>query len=96
MTVVRGVAAKRWAGQNRGGWENADHDRWWNAFNTTLDRTQRNQQVIEMMKVLTDQLPGIMLYFNISPEAHVASLQGPRLQSPETLVNWNMHEWEWR
>jgi peptide/nickel transport system substrate-binding protein len=90
------TAAKRWAGNNRGGWESPDYDRWWNAFNTTLDRTERNQQIVEMMKVVTDQLPGIMLYFNISPEAHVAALKGPTLQTPETLANWNMHEWEWR
>jgi ABC-type transport system substrate-binding protein len=90
------TAARNWAGVNRGGWENADFDRWWRAFNSTLDRTERNQQVIEMMKVVTDQLPGIMLFFNITPEAHVAALRGPTLQTPETLVNWNMHEWEWR
>jgi peptide/nickel transport system substrate-binding protein len=91
------TAAKRWAGNNRGGWDSPEYERWWNAFNTTLDRTERNQQIVEMMKVVSDQLPGIMLYFNISPEAHVAALKkGPTLQTPETLANWNMHEWEWR
>ncbi len=90
------TAAKRWAGNNRGGWENADYDYWWNAFNTTLDRKERDQQIIQMMRVVNDQLPGIMLYFNISPEAHVAALKGPTLQTPETLANWNMADWEWR
>jgi peptide/nickel transport system substrate-binding protein len=90
------TAAKRWAGNNRGGWENADFDRWWNAFNSTLDRKERDQQVIEMMKVATDQVPGIMLYFNVDPLAYSTALKGPTLIAPETLVNWNMHEWEWR
>jgi len=90
------TAAKGWAGNDRGGWENADYDRLWNAFNTTLDRSDRDQQIVEMEKVLTDQLPGIMLYFNISPEAHVSALQGPQIQTPETLVNWNMSDWAWR
>ncbi len=90
------TAARNWAGQNRGGWSNPDYDRWWEAFNSTLDRNERNQQIVEMMKVVNDQLPGIFLYFNIGPEAHTAALRGVRPQSPETLVNWNMHEWEWK
>jgi peptide/nickel transport system substrate-binding protein len=90
------TAGRNWAGQNRGAWSNPEYDRWWEAFNSTLDRTQRNQQVVEMMKVVNDQLPGIFLYHNIGPEAHTAALRGVRPQSPETLVNWNMHEWEWK
>ena len=90
------TAGRNWAGQNRGAWASADYDRWWDAFNTTLDRSQRDQQIVEMMKVVNDQLPGIFLYFNIGPEAHTAALRGVRPQSPETLVNWNMHEWEWK
>jgi peptide/nickel transport system substrate-binding protein len=90
------TAARNWAGQNRGGWASPDYDRSWDAFNTTLDRGQRNQQVVEMMKAVNDQLPGIFLYHNIGPEAHTSALRGVRPQSPETLVNWNMHEWEWK
>lgn len=90
------TAARNWAGQNRGGWSNPDYDRLWEAFNSTLDRSERNQQIVEMMKIVNDQLPGIFLYFNIGPEAHTAALRGVRPQSPETLVNWNMHEWEWK
>src|SRR5206468_1485544 len=59
------TANRNWAGQNRGGWDSPEYDRWWNAFNSTLDRKERDQQMVEMMKVATDQLPGIMLYFNI-------------------------------
>jgi ABC-type transport system substrate-binding protein len=79
-----------------GGWYNADYDRWWTAFNTTLDRSQRNQQIVEMMKVATDQLPGIFLYFNIQPIAYAAALRGPEMDTPESLTNWNMHEFEMR
>jgi peptide/nickel transport system substrate-binding protein len=90
------TAGRNWAGQNRGGWANAEYERLWDSFNSTLDRNQRNQQVVDMMKIVNDQLPGIFLYFNIGPEAHTAALRGVRPQSPETLVNWNMHEWEWK
>jgi len=90
------TAARSWAGQNRGGWLNTEYDRWFDAFNSTLARPQRDQQMVEMNKVLNDELPGIFLYFNIGPEAHTGALRGVRPQSPETLVNWNMHEWEWK
>jgi hypothetical protein len=49
-----------------------------------------------MMRVVTDQLPGLMLYFNIRPTAHVAALEGPEPGTPETLFIWNVHEWEMR
>jgi ABC-type transport system substrate-binding protein len=90
------MAARNWAGDNRGGWANGDFERWWGAFNSTLDRSQRNQHVVEAMKVVTDQLPGIMLYFNPRPLAYLAGLRGPEIQSPEALINWNIHEWELR
>jgi len=89
-------AARNWAGNNRGGWSNADYERLWAAYSTTLDRSERNQQIVEMMKVVTDQLPGIMLYFNIRPTAHTAALKGPEIGTPETLFIWNVHEWEMR
>ena len=90
------TAQRNWAGNNRGGWSNPDYERLWSAYSTTLDRSERNQQIVEMMKVVTDQLPGIMLYFNIRPTAHVATLKGPEIGTPETLFIWNVHEWEMR
>jgi len=91
-----GTAANRWAGNNRGGWSNADFGRWWGAFNTTLDRSERNQQVVELSKVVSDQVPSMPLYFNISPIGHVAALRGPDMGTPESLAFWNLHEWELR
>jgi hypothetical protein len=73
---------------------NQDFERWWAAYNSTLDRSERNQQVVEMMKVVTDQLPGFFLYFNILPIAHSAAMRGPEMGASETLANWNMHEFE--
>ena len=87
-------ANRNWAGNNRGGWSNPDYERLWSAYSTTLDRSERNQQIVEMMKVVNDQLPGLMLYFNIRPTAHVAALKGPEIGTPETLFIWNVHEWE--
>jgi peptide/nickel transport system substrate-binding protein len=89
-------AATRWAGNNTGGWSHPDFERWWDAYRTTLDRSQRNQQIVEMMKVLSEQLPGLMLYFTLQPIAHGGDLHGPAIGTAETLALWNLHEFELR
>ncbi len=91
-----GTAARRWAGNNRTGWSNPDYDRWWAAFNTSLEPAQQGQAVVEMLKVVSDQVPLVFLYFNIIPIAHVAALHGPVLETPESSPLSNIHVWEFR
>ena len=87
-------AANQWRGLNRGGWTNADYERVWDAFNSTLDRSQRDRQVIEMMKIVTDELPVIFNFHNPVLSAFLSSLNGPALGTPDSLALWNVHEWE--
>jgi peptide/nickel transport system substrate-binding protein len=91
-----GSPENRWVGGNRGGWSNPEYDRLWEAFNTTLDRTERNQQVVQMMKVLSDEVGVLILFNSIDVTAHAAALQGPHPMAIDDLVNWNVHEWEFR
>jgi peptide/nickel transport system substrate-binding protein len=95
-TAAMATEARGWAGSNRVGWSNPDYDRAWNAFNSLLDRGQRDQQIVQMMKVATDQLPAIMVHFNPGATAFRAPLRGPEAGSPETLPNWNMTDWTLR
>jgi peptide/nickel transport system substrate-binding protein len=88
------TAANRWRGANRPGWSNAEYDRLWESFNTTLERPQRIQIVASMMKVLADELPYIPLFYNISVQSWASNLRGPTKNTPETLPYWNIHEWE--
>ena len=62
------------------------------AFNTTLDRAERNRQVVAMMRIFTDELPALSLYFQPSITAYVAALRGPEL----TGGGWDVHTWEFR
>jgi len=88
--------ARGWRGQNRGGWSNAEYDGLWNSFNSSLERDERNRIMIAMAKLLSEELPAIFLYADIRVQAHLASLRGPERGTPDTLANWNIHEWEWR
>lgn len=89
-----GTAATRWAGSNRGGWSNAEYDRLWQSANGTLDQSQRNQLVVRMLKTVSEELPTLMFYHNLGVIAHVSQLRGPQVGVPDTLVHWNIHEWE--
>ncbi|HZT05952.1 MAG TPA: ABC transporter substrate-binding protein [Chloroflexota bacterium] len=85
--------ARGWAGNNRVGWSNPDYDQAWNAFNSLLDRGQRNEQIVKMMKVATDQLPAIMVHFNPGAIAFRGALHGPEAPGAETWPNWNIQDW---
>ena len=91
-----GTAANRWRGQNRGGWVNADVDRLWDGFNRTLDPPERDRQMVEIARIVSEQLPIFTFYPNIRVRAHVAALRGPDVGAPTTLPQWNVHEWEFR
>jgi peptide/nickel transport system substrate-binding protein len=89
-------AENRWVGINRGAWSNPDFDRLARTVNATLDRSQRAQLFVEMSRVFSEDLPVIPLYFQPSVNGFVAGLSGPTPVSPDTAMNWNLHEWELR
>jgi ABC-type transport system substrate-binding protein len=97
-TVSNPTAANRYQGNNRGGWANAEYDRLWEEFNRTLERPARDQQVIAMLKLVSEQLPAIPMYFNFAPTAYLSSLKGPVMggRIPDPRIYWNIHEWEWQ
>jgi ABC-type transport system substrate-binding protein len=74
---------------------NPEYDRLWQSFNATLDPNERTQQVIQMLKTLSDDVPAWVLYYNPSVAARAAALRGPDSASLNSDV-WNVHEWELR
>lgn len=88
----------RWAGANRGGWSNTEYDRLATEFDSILVPGDRVRQIVRLTRILSDELPGIPLYFTVTPVAHSGSLKGPGPVGLETsgLVTWNIHQWELR
>jgi peptide/nickel transport system substrate-binding protein len=84
----------RWTGRNRGGWSNPEFDRIAEAFTVTLDPSQRVQQIAQMVRVFSDDLPAISMYFNAIPLAHTSALKGPGNVAQQAEVAWNIYEWE--
>src|SRR5204862_440624 len=71
---------------------NQEYDRLADRLNTTLARDQRIQQMSEMSRRLSEELPAISLYYDLSPMAFVSALKGPAPVAPDTsgLVAWNV------
>lgn len=82
----------RWQGSNRGAWVNSTYDRLYELFTTTIDATQRADRLAEAMRVASEELPVIPLYYDFTVTAHVAALRGPRAGGDA----WNVYEWSWR
>lgn len=89
-----GTPANRWLGGNLGAWSSPDYDRLLKAFNTSLDRAERVVLVREMLRLYSEELPWISLFFTSLSTAFVAGLKGPAPVAPESTVAWNIHEWE--
>jgi len=87
----------RWQGSNRGAWSNPEYDRLWDLYNTTLDTPTRIQQLAQMEKLLTEEVPTIPMYYTPTITPYVAGLNGPQLRTggnSDTLLR--VWEWEWR
>jgi peptide/nickel transport system substrate-binding protein len=92
-TAGIGTAANRWQGSNRGGWSNPDYDRMYEAFNSNLDRRERNQLAIDMMRLVSEELPILVLFHTIDVTAHTAALAGPPPNGIDAYIHSNVHEW---
>ncbi len=88
----------RWQGDNRSGWSSEEFDRLYATYSKTLERSQRNQIVSQMERVLTSELPLIPHFFGVVVNAHVSQLEGPVARTtPEAGIGYfNIHEWHWR
>lgn len=92
-----GTPASRWAGNNRGAWSNPEYDRLWAEFNVTLDRSERVRYMAEMMKLVSEEVPGWPLYWDFNVMAFPTALRGPELGLANTSTEfWSIHEWELR
>jgi peptide/nickel transport system substrate-binding protein len=89
-----GSPANRWAGGNHGAWSNAEVDQHWVNFNTFVERPRRDQEIVQMMRIVSEELPLITWYFNTGVLGYLSTLKGPDAGTPETYWLYNVHEWE--
>jgi len=96
LTARIAAPANRWSGSNKIGWSSGEFDALYEQWNTSLDRAERNDRMVQMLKLVSEQLPAFPLYFNYEVVAHVAGLEGPPLAAPEAARYGSIHEWRWK
>jgi len=89
------TAATRWAGNNKGGHYDPEIDRLSDIFNTSLDRNERNQAVVQGMKLLSEKVAYFPFYYGYNVIAHGAGLVGPRGTRQENAL-WKLEEWRYQ
>jgi peptide/nickel transport system substrate-binding protein len=95
-TFYAATPENRYGGTNKGGYSNPEYDRLLERFNAALAHEDRNNATIPILKLASEQLPGLPLYYQLEPTAHTSALQGPVRSSPGALDYWNIHEWTWK
>lgn len=89
------TAERRWAGVNRGGWLSPEYDRLTDIYLSSLDRAERNGAAAQAMKVASDELPVIPLYYLSLAAAHTSALKGMKAGYSGDTAWDNIAQWEW-
>jgi peptide/nickel transport system substrate-binding protein len=105
LTSEIGTPANRWSGNNRSGWVTPEYDRLYEAWDSTLDPSERGRYVAQMMALISQNLPGYPLYFLQVVNSWVKGLEGPTARndiagfgqsSRATTSYWNIQDWAFR
>jgi peptide/nickel transport system substrate-binding protein len=85
----------RGRGANYSGWVNPEAERLINLYETTLNRSERNQHIVQLLKLVSEEVPIFTLYYNLEFVAHAANLRGPQVSVSTDGSAWNLHDWYW-
>jgi ABC-type transport system substrate-binding protein len=88
--------ANRWTGRNRPGWVNPEYDHLYGVLTNTLDANKRIPLIVQMIKLITDELPAMTLYYRPMVVAYSADIQGPQRIAPGGGSTANIHLWAWQ
>ena len=87
----------RWRGENVTGWRNPAYDRLVDAFVVTLDPNERIQQRAQIARIMSEDLPAIMLTENPNPHAFLSGVKNVPAAVPYRTtgrITWNIERWE--
>jgi ABC-type transport system substrate-binding protein len=77
------------------GWSNPEFDRTYDLWTGTLDPSQASERMIDMMRIMNEEMPSLPLYYQFQVVAHTAALRGPEAFTPDSTRYANIHEWSW-
>jgi len=89
--------ANRWRGSNRGGYSHPDVERLSSEYFTRIDLGQRIATHVQLLKLLSDQLPSLPSYYQVDVYAVRTGLKGVIPTAPGqgwTVANAPLLYWE--
>lgn len=90
------AASNRWVGTNLSGWANPEFDRLYRVVTGSLDEAETDRSVAQALKVVSDELPVIPMFYDIVMVPVAASVGNVRPNGRTSGQTWNVYEWEWR
>ncbi|HEY3117530.1 MAG TPA: ABC transporter substrate-binding protein, partial [Chloroflexota bacterium] len=86
----------QWRGSAYDGYSSSEMDRLIAAYSTSLAPADRIKGAVDIVKLYSNDLPAISLFFPASPVVFSSVLTGPRLGPPEGNGYWDIYLWELR
>lgn len=88
--------ANRWRGGNRGAYGNADFDRMYREYITTIDPVKRQGALVQIVKFASEDVTYVPLYYQVDVHAIRTGLKGlvPRWPGQSGMA-FNAYEWYW-
>src|SRR5439155_23777249 len=86
----------QWRGSAYDGYSSPEMDRLITAYSTALAPADRIKGAVDIVKLYSNDLPAISLFFPASPVVFTSGLTGPKLGPPEGNGYWDMYLWEFR
>ncbi|MPZ15200.1 MAG: hypothetical protein GEU73_12380 [Chloroflexi bacterium] len=85
----------RWTGPNHGCWVSAESDRTIEEMAGAIRQTDQARLWRELMKVFTEELPFLPLYYNPQVTIFREGIVGVKGETqPRTSPTWNIYEWD--
>jgi len=90
-----GTEQNRWRGANYGGYRNAEYDRLFGQFSTTLEADKSQDLIAQMMKIVADDVGAIPMYYVALSVVYRKGITGPSGAAPDQAANArNIHTWD--
>ncbi len=82
-------------GSNYSGFNRPGFERLVVSYETTLSRPERSRYAVQMLGLLSEEVPGYPLYHQLLVVAHSSAVGGPMGTVSRPTAGWNLHEWYW-
>jgi len=82
-------------GGNFPGFNHPEFERLVAAYEGSLNRAERNRYAVDMVKLISEEVPAYGLEYSLQFVPYTVKLRGPMSTVSLDTGSWNLHEWFW-